>query len=69
MVWEAIVRLNERGAGNLNFGGMASYKLKFGTIYAYIPHIVFARTNGMINFKTNLKRIYYYFRKTFGKLQ
>ena len=69
MVWEAIVRLNERGAGNLNFGGMASYKLKFGTIYAYVPHIVFARTNSMVNFKTNLKRIYYYFRKTFGKLR
>ncbi len=43
MVWEAMRILHERGAGDLNFGGMAPYKLKFGTIYAYVPRITFVK--------------------------
>lgn len=43
LVWEAVRMLRERGAGDLNFCGMASYKLKFGTIYAYVPRIVFSK--------------------------
>ena len=43
MVWEAMRILNERGAGDLNFCGCADYKLKFGTIYAYVPRLMFAK--------------------------
>lgn len=43
MVWEAMCLLNERGGGILNFGGMAQYKLKFGTQYEYVPRISFTK--------------------------
>jgi hypothetical protein len=43
MVWEAMCILHERGAGDLNFGGMAHYKLKFGTEYAYVPSFVLTK--------------------------
>jgi hypothetical protein len=52
MVWEAMQLLNQRGGGELNFGGMASYKLKFGTKYAYVPRIYIARYPFLINIKT-----------------
>ena len=43
MVWEAMCLLKQRGAGILNFGGMATYKQKFGTLYEYVPRIVFSK--------------------------
>lgn len=58
MVWEAMKRLSARGAGDLNFGGIAPYKLKFGTIYAYVPRLKFAKYKVLLNFSHNMKQIY-----------
>ena len=58
MVWEAMRRLNERGAGDLNFCGCADYKLKFGTIYAYVPRIMFAKYSFLLNYTTKLKELW-----------
>ena len=63
MVWEAMKRLSARGAGDLNFGGMASYKLKFGTIYAYIPRLKFAKYKIFLNWTQELKNLYYHYVK------
>lgn len=59
MVWEAMKRLSARGGGDLNFGGMASYKLKFGTIYAYVPRLKFAKFKILLNWTQHLKMIYH----------
>jgi len=67
MVWEAMKRLSERGAGDLNFGGIATYKLKFGTIYAYVPRIKFAKYRVLLNWSQWLKNLYHrYGRKMMG---
>ena len=58
MVWETMKRLSARGAGDLNFCGIAPYKLKFGTIYAYVPRLKFAKYDILLNFSHNLKRLY-----------
>lgn len=58
MVWEAMKRLSARGAGDLNFCGIAPYKLKFGTVYAYVPRLKFAKYSILLNFSHNLKRLY-----------
>ena len=63
MVWEAMKRLNARGVEDLNFCGMADYKLKFGTIYAYVPRLKFAKYKILLNWTQNLKKIYYRFIK------
>ena len=55
MVWEAMRRLNERGAGDLNFCGSAEYKLKFGTVYAYVPRLLFAKYSFLANYTEKLK--------------
>ena len=70
MVWEAMKRLSERGGGDLNFGGMASYKLKFGTIYAYVPRLIFAKYDILINWSQWLKGLYHkYGRKLMERLK
>lgn len=58
MVWEAMRILSERGAGDLNFCGMANYKLKFGTIYAYVPRIIFTKHKWIYRGKILAKKIY-----------
>ncbi len=63
MVWEAMRLLNERGAGDLNFCGMAKYKLKFGTMYAYVPRLVFTKYNWIYEAKSWVKSLYYSSRK------
>lgn len=63
MVWEAMKRLSARGGGNLNFGGMANYKLKFGTIYAFVPRLKFAKYNILLNWTQWLKNLYH----TYGR--
>lgn len=63
MVWEAMKRLSQRGAGDLNMGGMADYKLKFGTIYAYVPRLKFAKYKLFLNFTQDLKEFYYQYAK------
>lgn len=67
MVWEAIRILRERGAGDINFGGMASYKLKFGTQYAFIPRIIFSRYRWLATAKASIKVVYHKFRRIMGK--
>ena len=59
MVWEAMKRLSLRGCGDLNFCGMANYKLKFGTIYAYVPRIKFAKYRIFLNLTKYLKHSFY----------
>ncbi len=58
MVWEAMRLLNQRGGGMLNFCGMAEYKLKFGVKYEYVPRVVFAKYQWMINILPWLKAKY-----------
>ena len=58
MVWDAIRILKERGVRALNFGGMANYKLKFGTIYAYVPRLIFSKYNFIDKFRNIAKRMY-----------
>lgn len=58
MVLEAIRILHERGAGDLNFCGMANYKLKFGTKYAYVPRLIFTRYNWILRAKEIAKNLY-----------
>ena len=65
MVLEAIRILHERGAGDLNFCGMANYKLKFGTKYAYVPRLIFTRYNWILRAKKIAKNLYYSTRKRF----
>ena len=59
MVWEAMRLLHQRGGGELNFGGMASYKLKFGTKYAYVPRIHIAKYSILLNLIPTIKKAYY----------
>lgn len=68
MVWEAMRLGNERGAGILNFGGMASYKLKFGTVYEYVPRITFSKYSFFNNLMNNLLKTYHYIRNTIAKI-
>ena len=63
MVWEAMKKLSARGAGDLNFCGMAPYKLKFGTVYAYVPRLKFAKYKMLLNWSQWLKHMYYRFAK------
>ena len=63
MVWEAILILKESGVKAVNFGGMSNYKLKFGTIYAYVPRLIFSKYSFIDNLRNIAKRMYYkYFR-------
>jgi hypothetical protein len=63
MVWEAIKRLSARGAGDLNFCGIAPYKLKFGTVYAYVPRLRFAKYKILLNWTRKLKWMYHGMKK------
>ena len=63
MVWEAMKILCARGGGDLNFCGMADYKLKFGTIYAYVPRLKFAKYKIFLNWTHHLKTFYYQYAK------
>ena len=67
MVWEAIRLLQQRGAGGLNFGGMADYKLKFGTIYAYVPRLIFTKYQWIYQAKTAAKQTYHGIRNGLAK--
>ena len=58
MVWEAIQILHERGSGDLNFGGSQTYKLKFGTQFAYVPRLFFAKYDCLHNVKSFATQLY-----------
>ena len=51
--------LNERGGGISNFGGMAQYKLKFGTQYEYVPRISFTKYKWIYKLKDYSQRTYF----------
>lgn len=68
LVWEAMKMMSEDGAGDLNFCGMASYKLKFGTKYAYVPRMVFYKYKWLYQLKKLLKGAYYNLRSLMQKL-
>ena len=68
MVWEAMKLLHQRGGGELNFGGMATYKLKFGTFYEYVPRIAFAKYNWMLNILPWLKLQYHSIKRLIAKI-
>lgn len=61
MVWEAIRLLKERGVKALNFGGMGHYKLKFGTVYAYVPRLIFSKYSILDDCRNIAKQIYHKF--------
>lgn len=53
----------KRGGGDLNFCGMADYKLKFGTVYAFVPRLVFTKRQWIRQAKDLAKKTYYWLRK------
>lgn len=58
LVWEAVRRLHERGAGDLIFGGTAHYKKKFNPQLAVIPVMVFSRFRFLTTVYAKFKRLY-----------
>ena len=68
MVWDAMCKLHKNGGGVLNFGGMATYKLKFGTVYEYIPRIAFAKYPWMLNILPWMKKQYHNSKRFIAKI-
>jgi hypothetical protein len=68
MVWEAMRLAHQRGGGILNFGGMATYKLKFGTVYEYVPRIAFAKYPWMLSILPWLKKQYHNTKRLIAKV-
>lgn len=69
MVWEAMQMMSSRGAGDLNFCGMANYKLKFGTIYAYVPRLIFTKHEWIYKGKSFARSFYYHTYALWGKIK
>lgn len=69
MVWEAIRILNQQDTRALNFGGMANYKLKFGSIYAYVPRLYFSKYSWIHTFKSFAKNVYFGVRGFVAKIK
>ncbi len=67
MVWEAIKILHQRGAGDLILGDVAPYKKKFGSLYGYLPMMVYSKYPFLKDVRGRLKKIYKKFRDTFHK--
>lgn len=70
MVWEAMRLMHQRCGGILNFGGIDTYKLKFGTVYEYVPRIVFSKNKKSILLHTRafIKALYFKPREYISKL-
>ena len=58
MVWEGMRLLHEKDAGNLIFTGIAHYKKKFGSSYAYLPVIAFTPYTFLFTLRNHLKKLY-----------
>lgn len=58
LLWEAIRILNERGAGDVIFGGVAHYKKKFDPLLASVPVIIFSRWKCLLGVRTKIKNSY-----------
>ena len=75
MVWEAMRLAHQRGGGILNFGGMGNYKLKFGTVYEYVPRMVFSKNKHsiLVHARPFIKSLYFkpraYLEKLINKLR
>lgn len=69
MVWEAMRLANLRRGGVLNFCGMASYKLKFGTQYAYVPRFVFTKYTWQGKAKAFAKKTYFFLHHFAAKIR
>lgn len=67
MVWEGMRLLHERGAGDLIFTGIAHYKKKFGTSYAYLPMMVFTTFGILFSLRVFIKKSYGFIRNLFRK--
>ena len=67
MVWEAIKILHQRGAGDLILGDVAPYKKKFGSLYGYLPMMVYSKYPVLKDVRGRLKKVYKKFRDTFHK--
>jgi hypothetical protein len=65
MVWEGMRRLHEKDTGDLIFGGIAQYKKKFGTSYAYLPVMVFSPYRILFSLRKQAKILYGNARKKF----
>lgn len=69
MVWEAMCKLHELGAGELNLGGMATYKRKFGSQYEYVPRIAFAKYSWMLRVLPWIKKQYHHGKALLAKIK
>lgn len=63
MVWEGLKLLNKQKAGDLILGGVAPYKRKFGSTYAFLPMMVFSRYKFLGNMRSLLKNLYSFIRR------
>lgn len=67
LLWEAMLRLRERGSKVLNLCGLASYKRKVGSVISYVPRFVLKRNRYIIVpdewLKKNYQRIKRLFRR------
>ena len=59
MLWEALKVIQGRGASDLNFGGMNSYKLKYGCVYAYVPRLYFYKYGVVKDFEVFALKLYH----------
>ena len=59
MLWEALKVMRNRGAEELNFGGMNSYKLKYVCVYAYVPRLYFYKFKIVKNAKVLALKYYH----------
>lgn len=59
MFWEALKILQQRGVQELNLGGMSSYKLKYGSTYAYVPRFYFYKYKSVYKLKVFALKAYH----------
>lgn len=63
MFWEALKLIQQRGAQELNLGGMSSYKLKFGTKYAFVPRLYIYKHESIFKMKVLALNAYHAMRR------
>lgn len=54
MFWEALKILQQRDVQELNLGGMLSYKLKYGSTYAYVPRFYYYKYKSVYKLKVSV---------------
>lgn len=53
----------------MNFCGMHSYKLKFGTVYAYVPRLIFTKYPWLRKAKNYAQKAYFFFRNSMARVK